>query len=88
MKIKSGFTKRNIAGADIVVPVGDMSLEFNGMITLKGAGGFLWDCLKENLTRDELVNKVLDTYDIDKNTAETDVDEFIELLKQNNLLDE
>ena len=87
MKIKTGFAKRNIAGADIVVPVGDKSLEFNGMITLKGAGAFLWDCLKEDLTKEELINKVLDAYDVDREIATKDVDEFVELLNKNNLLD-
>ena len=45
MKIKSGFAKRNIAGSEIVVPVGNKAMEFNGMITLNESGGFFWDCL-------------------------------------------
>ena len=40
MKIKSGFAKRNIAGSEIVVPVGNKAMEFNGMITLNESGGF------------------------------------------------
>ena len=43
MKIKDGFAKRNIAGSDIVVPIGENAKEFNGMITLNETGGFLWD---------------------------------------------
>ena len=43
MKIKSGFAKRNIAGSEIVVPVGNKAMEFNGMITLNESGGFFWE---------------------------------------------
>lgn len=40
MKIKEGFAKRNIAGSEIVVPVGKKALEFNGMVTLNETGAF------------------------------------------------
>lgn len=52
MKIKSGFAKRNIAGSEIVVPVGNKAMEFNGMITLNESGGFfgiaLWRAAQKN----------------------------------------
>lgn len=40
MKIKKGFTIRNIAGSNIVVPVGNAEKIFNGMITLNDSGAF------------------------------------------------
>lgn len=88
MKIKSGFAKRNIAGSEIVVPVGKTAMEFNGMITLNDSGGFFWDCLQEDITREQLIAKVLETYDADRETVERDVDKFINMLCENNLLDE
>lgn len=88
MKIKSGFAKRNIAGSEIVVPVGRNAFDFNGMITLNGSGGFFWDCLQKDITKEEMLDMVLAEYEVDAQTAEKDIDKFINMLKENNLLKE
>lgn len=87
MKIKDGFVKREIAGSYIVVPVGNTIEEFNGMITLNESGSFFWDCFKKDITLDQAVKMVTDEYDIDPQTAAKDIENFIELLKTNNLLE-
>ncbi|MCD7796790.1 MAG: PqqD family protein, partial [Clostridiales bacterium] len=69
MKIKKGFAKREIAGSNIVVPVGKTSLDFNGMITLNDTASFIWDCFGEDITVAEAVKKVVVEYDIDEATA-------------------
>lgn len=88
MKIKNGFVKRNIAGSEIVVPVGKNAAEFNGMITLNESGAFFWDCLLEDTTADEVVAKVLEIYDVTPEKAALDVNNFISMLRENDLLDE
>lgn len=88
MKIKSGFAKRNIAGSEIVVPVGKTAMQFNGMITLNESGAFFWDCLKEETTEAEVVKKVLEVYEVSPEKAAQDVDSFIAMLRENELLDE
>ncbi len=87
MKIKKGFAKREIAGSFIVVPVGSKTKEFNGMITLNESGSFFWDCFADDITVDEAVKKVCDEYDIDEATAKRDIEKFIELLKENDLIE-
>ena len=47
MKIKKGFALRNIAGCEIVVPVGTASDSFNGMITLNDSAAFFWTLLQK-----------------------------------------
>lgn len=88
MKIKSGFAKRKIADSNIVVPVGRATNDFNGMITLNESGSFFWDCLTSETTIDEVVNKVISEYDIDKETAKRDVEKFVDMLRENNLVEE
>ncbi|MCH5321027.1 MAG: PqqD family protein [Eubacterium sp.] len=88
MKIKDGFAKRNIAGEDIVVPVGKMTKKFNGMITLKKSGSFFWDCFSNDITIDDAVKMVTDEYEVDESTARKDVEDFIKILRDNDLLDE
>lgn len=88
MKIKTGFAKREIAGAIIVVPVGKTTESFNGMITLNESGSFFWDCLKKDTTPEKVVERVMEEYDADRSIVEKDVNNFIEMLRENNLLDE
>lgn len=86
MKIKDGFAKRDIAGSTIVVPVGSASREFNGMITLNESGSFFWDCFLNDKTIDEVVQLVLAEYEIDEATAKRDIEKFVGMLRDNNLL--
>ena len=88
MKIKSGFAKRKIADSNIVVPVGKATNDFNGMITLNESGSFFWDCLTSDTSVDEVAKKVTSEYDIDENTARKDIENFVDMLRKNNLLEE
>lgn len=87
MKIKDGFAKREIAGSYIVVPVGKKALEFNAMITLNESGAFYWDCFQNNITIDEAVKKVTDAYEVDDERARADIEKFIKLLDENDLIE-
>lgn len=87
MKIKDGFAKREIAGSFIVVPVGKEGGNFNGMITLNESGSFFWDCFKNDISIDEAVKLVTNEYDVDEARAKIDVEKFVKMLSDNDLLD-
>ncbi len=86
MKIKEGFILREVAGSFIVVAVGDRVKDFNGIINLNETGAFLWNKLAEGTDRETLLNALLEEYDVEKVTAEKDVDGFIAKLKEAGLL--
>jgi len=86
MKIKEGYILRQVAGNSIVIAVGDEAINFNGIITVNGAGTFLWQLLEKDVTRDELVDAMLKEYDIDAETASADIDEFLNNLRKAELL--
>jgi len=88
MKIKEGFILRKIADTYIVVAVGEEAKKANVMITLNETGGFLWDKLSEGADEEGLVQAILDTYDIDADTAKSDVKAFVAKVKENNLVTE
>lgn len=88
MKIKSGFAKRAIAGSNIVVPVGRKNAEFNGMITLNDSASFFWDCFCQDITMDEAVKMVTDEYEVDEARARRDIEDFVKMLRDNDLIDE
>ena len=77
-KIKE-FVLREIAGESILVPVGKTTLKFNGMITLSETAAFIWKHLEEAASQEELIGMLREEYEVDEETAETDVRE---LLKQ------
>lgn len=88
MKIKNGFVLRQVAGNYIIIGTGDEAVDFNGMITINETGAFLWKLLEKEISREELAEKMLSEYDVDRDTAEADIDEFIEKLRSSKLLSE
>ena len=62
MKIKNGFMLYEVAGSYVVVPAGNETLDFNGMVTLNETGAFLWKQLEQACTQEQLVQALLQEY--------------------------
>lgn len=86
MKIVDGFILKSIADTNIVVPVGSNSVTFNAIISLNESGAFLWKQLETEKSEDELLAAMLDEYDVDEATAKADINEFLNSMRQANLL--
>ena len=52
MRRNSEFVLRQIAGKNVVVPLGQAAEAFRGMITLNKTGKFLWDLLETEQTEE------------------------------------
>ncbi|MBR3381472.1 MAG: PqqD family protein [Clostridia bacterium] len=87
MKIRKGFVLRQVADATIVVPSGEASLDFNGMITLNDTGAFLWKLLENETDEDGMVKAMLAEYDVDEKTARAGIARFTARLSAEGLLD-
>lgn len=87
MKIKEGFMLRNVAGNNVVVPIGQATLDFNGMMSLNDTGAFLFEKMIEGISRDELIKAVVEEYQIEEELATKDVDNFIEKVKGEDLFE-
>ncbi len=87
MHIKNGFMLREIAGQSVVVPLGARVVEFNGIMTLSESGAVLWRKLEKETTFEEMVAALLAEYDVDKDTASKDVEDFVECMRSNSLID-
>ena len=83
MKIKKGFVLRVVGGESVVVPVGEMSKNFHGMINLNGTAEFLWNFYSEEHSLDEGVAALLNEYDVDESLARADVERFMGILLKN-----
>ena len=86
MKIKEGFLIRKVASQYVVMPCNN-DINFNGMISLNESGAFLFNLLKENITKDDLLQAMLNEYDVSKEVALNDIEKFLKVLQDNNLLD-
>ncbi len=87
MKIKEGFILRNVAGSFVVVPVGQATLDFNGMMNLNETGAFLFEKMIEGISREDLIEALTNEYDVDEETATKDVDAFIEKVEKEDLFE-
>lgn len=86
MKIKDGYLLREVAGTHIVVPIGAGAMDFSGVISLNEVGAFIWNQLESETTKEKILEALLSEYNVDRETALADIDEFIEKLKGAELL--
>ena len=87
MKIKEGFVLKEIAGSHMVVPLGSQVMNFTSIIKLSESGAFLWSLLSDDKTIDELTDAMLSEYDVDDTKARTDIEKFINKLKDADLIE-
>ena len=87
MKIKDDFILRKVADSYVVVPVNKMTLDFNGIINLNETGAFLFELLQKGAEREDLIDKMLEEYDVDRAKAEADIDIFIQKVRDADVLE-
>lgn len=88
MKLKYEFMIRQVAGENVLIPMGKSALSFSGMVTANDVGAFICEKLQRDTTREELLEAVCDTFEVDRDTAEKDLDEYLQLLRKARLLEE
>ena len=80
MKRNSDFLLRDVAGQQVIVPVGAATEKFPGMITVNATGAYLWELLEQEQTVDSLVEAMLNRYEVTEETARQDVQVFTQRL--------
>ena len=86
MKIKPDFQIVQMANDYMLVPTGDQIDSFNGTVILNEVSAFLLDQMKEDLEKEDLVERLLMEFDVDPATAREDVDAAVEKMKQIGIL--
>lgn len=82
MQLKNNYIIREIMGDTLLIPDGEHLFEFNGIVTLNELGVFILKLLPDVENEEEIVEKILEEYDVDKETAEKDVHDFMEQLRE------
>lgn len=77
MKLKENFVLREIAGNNVILPLGAATVDFNGMMRLNDSGVLLWRALEKGADRETLAEVLLAEYEVERDVALRDVDSFI-----------
>ena len=80
MKVKESFVLRQVADNWVVLPVGQASVDFNGMLSLNDSGALLWKVLEQGGDCESLADALCGEYEVDRATALADAEEFLALL--------
>lgn len=88
MRIKSDFMLKNDKGKHIIVATGENARSFNSSIILNDTAIFMWRLLKEkDMSKEQLVNALLNEFPISTVLALSHVDTFFKTLKENEILE-
>lgn len=77
---------RKVAGNCVVVPMGAEVIDFNGMMNLNEPGELLFCKLQAGCEREDLIQMLLEKYEVTREQCEQDVDKFLGKLSQAGLL--
>lgn len=86
MKLKYDFAVRQVCGIWAAVPVGESARRYHGVINLNETAADMMGFLKEEITEEELVQKMLTEYDAPESDMRRDVAAFIAQLQAEKLL--
>ncbi len=88
MKLHEGFITYFTGDEQIMVASGSALEKFRGMARSNATAAFLIDSLKEEITRDALVEKMVARYDAPRDVIARDVDAVLNTLRSIGALDE
>lgn len=85
MKLKETFITHTTNNEQILV---DTSGKFSGIIRNNNTAAFIVDCLKEETSVEEIINKMIEEYDAPLEDIKKGVDDVLDTLRKVGALDE
>jgi len=87
MKLKYDFIVNEVAGQFVAVAIGDAVEEFSGFVKMNDIGAEIFEMLKEEISADEIIEKMLEKHPESNLQEATEVvNGFIEGLKAEGIL--
>ena len=80
MKRNVDFLLREVADTMVIVPVGEATSGFPGMITVNATGAYLWELLEKEQTIASLAQALVERYTVDEEQALVDAQAFVQKL--------
>lgn len=86
MKLKEGFEIVEIAGDYMAIPTGDNMAAYGGSVVLNEVSAFLLKQMKQNISKEDLLELMLNEYEVDRETAMADLDAIIQTFMELGLI--
>ena len=87
MKLSENFVLKNIAGENVVMPVGEAVGKINGMIKLNPSAKVIWESLEENKDFDGILEEKKNNFNgVDDATIRDDINYFLNKLREHEIL--
>jgi hypothetical protein len=86
MKTKKNYIKRNIAGEYLLVPIGDTGDSSATILSLNETASDIWDIMLKAENEEEMVEMMTELYDVDTDTAKTDIEDFLNNLRNSDII--
>ena len=86
MKLRYNFVVQQVADDYVAVAVGEDASNFGRLVRMNKTGAFLFEMLKKDMTREELLAAMVEKYDADEEILQSNLDVFLEKLKEEKVL--
>ena len=88
MKLRDGFITYSTDEEQIMVAAGSAAEFFHGMVRSNRTAAFIIDCLSQETTKEEIVEKMFKKYDASREQIASGVDSVLDSLRKIGALDE
>ena len=88
MKLKTKYILRTVADKTVAIAVEQGDEKTDGVITLNETGAFIFSLINDGADFDTVADKFFDEYDVTKEEAVKAVENFVEYLKNSDLLED
>ena len=87
MKIKENLVLRRIGSEYVIIVPGKESVDLTEVYTLNETSAWIWEQFKnKEFAIDEIVDLVLQQYEVDRERAMNDVQTFVDILRAGGLI--
>lgn len=87
MKVKNGFVMRTVIDEYIIMPTDKNIDQFEGAVVLNEVSALVWEKLQSDVTREELLEAILNEFEVPKETAEKDLDMLLKRFTEYDLIE-
>ncbi len=81
-KIKAGFVTREVGNELVLVPLTGNVAQMSELFTMNETGKFIWENINEDITIDELAEKMVETFEVSPEIARRDISGFLEKMSE------
>lgn len=81
-QLKTKFVSRKVGNELVLVPLVNNVAQMDTLFNLNETAGFLWENLNENSSVEQLKDLLMENFEVDEETAEKDVKEFLEKIEK------